>query len=107
MQLVFVEDDIGDHTSLDDKVYASCKSDRNKPPPFPAALLSVIVACAPDKLDQKFQIYLIATNIVEAYSSDPDGDENSNLEKLLNSCWQLGTFKKIRCLGEHSFGLVL
>jgi hypothetical protein len=63
MQLDFVEDDTGYHTSLDDKVYALCESDRNKPPLFAAALLPVIVACAPDKLDQKLQDVLIATDI--------------------------------------------
>ena len=60
---------------------------RNKPPPFPAAFL--LSACAPDKLDQKFRGSFIAADIVKAYSSDPDGDENSNLAKLLNWCRQV------------------
>jgi hypothetical protein len=107
MQLDFVEDDMGDHTSLDDKVCALFRSDRNKPPPFAAAILCYCAACAPDKFDQKFRNLSIAMDIVAAYSLDPGGDENSNLAKLLHWCWRLGTFKKIRCLSEHSFDLVL
>ena len=103
MQLDFVDDDIRGHTLLDAKVYEKCKSDRNQLPP--AALfvvLGAVVSTTPDKLDQKFKNFDAADDIVEKYSQDPDGDENSNLTKLLDWCWRHGTFEKIRRLSEHS-----
>ncbi len=107
--LDFVDDDILDHTSLDACVYEqSDDPDRNKVPPI-TFILQAVVLSAPDKLDQKFANLKNARDIVGKYSSDPNGDENSNLTKLLNWCWRQGTFEKIRRLSEHSFimGLVL
>ncbi|KAF8325743.1 hypothetical protein F5887DRAFT_1289437 [Amanita rubescens] len=95
--LDFVDDDILDPTSSDTFVYAQSDPDRNKMPPI-TFILQHVVESAPDKLDQKFRDSKNARDIVKEYSSDHNGDENSNLTKLLNWCWQQGTFKKIRCL---------
>ncbi|KAF8726091.1 hypothetical protein AX14_008074 [Amanita brunnescens Koide BX004] len=97
-QLDFVDDDIRDHTSLDSKLYAILRSDSNKEPPIAAVILMFVVSGSPDKLDQKFGNLDTARDIVEQYSLDPDGDDNSNLEKLLCWCWRQGTFEKIRRL---------
>ncbi|KAF8337712.1 kinase-like domain-containing protein [Amanita rubescens] len=70
---------------------------RNKIPPE-SYILERVVISAKDKLDQKFANIENAEDIVEKYSSDPNGDENSNLTKLLNWCWRQGTFEKIRRL---------
>ena len=102
-QLDFVDDDIRDHTSLDSEVYAICESDCNKEPPTAAFILMAIVSGNPDKLDQKFGNFDTARGIVWQYSLDPDGDENSNLKKLLGWCWRQGTFEMIRLLSEYSF----
>ena len=102
MQLDFVDDDIRGHTLLDAKVYGKCKSDRNQLPPAALFVLLAVVSTTPDKLDQKFAVFKPAYDIVEKYSQDPDGDENSNLTKLLDWCWRHGTFEKIRRLSEHS-----
>ncbi len=98
----FVDDDILDHTSSDAYVYAKSGSDRNNVPPITFILLAIVVLSAPDKLDQEFANLKNAMDIVEKYSSDPNGDENSNLTKLLNWCWRQGTFERIRRLSEHS-----
>ena len=100
--LDFVDDDILDHTSSDAYVYAHFDPDRNQVPPVTFILTGVVLS-APDKLDQRFANLKNARDIVEKYSSDPNGDENSNLTKLLDWCWRQGTFGKIRCLSEHSF----
>ena len=92
-----------DHASLDAYVYARCDPDRNIVPPVGWVIIQAVIASAPDKLDQKFANFKDAGDIVEKYSSDPNGDENSNLTKLLNWCWRQGTFEKIRRLSEHSF----
>jgi hypothetical protein len=97
MQLDFIDDDIRDHTPLDAKVYTMLRSDCNHAPPIPAVLLFTA-----DNLNQKLN-YNTLHEIVAKYSVDPDGDENLNLEKLLDSCWRRGGFRKIRCLSEHSF----
>ena len=104
MQLDFVDDDIRDHTSLDSEVYAVFELDRNEEPPIAMAgsILTAVVSGSPDKLDQKFLNPKTARGIVEQYSLDPDGDENSNLKKLLGRCWRQGTFEKIRRLSEYS-----
>ncbi|SRR5713226_8715321 len=111
MQFDFIDDDTRDHTSLDAEVYAElnamfdCKDVPPSPaaiPPHPAVILCVVAAISPEGM-------FISTNlpscrsIVAKYSRDPDGDENSNLAKLLVSCWRRGEFRKIRCLSEHSF----
>jgi hypothetical protein len=103
MQLDFVDDDICDHTPLDAKVYAMWNSDCNKVPPSAAFILVTVAASAPDKLDKKLFDINTADEFVVKYSPDPDGDENSNLKKLLGWCWRHGTFEKIRRLSEHSF----
>jgi hypothetical protein len=103
MQLDFIDDDIRDHTPLDAKVYAAVGLDCNDAPPPPTLILEVVAASAPDNLDRKFLNVETAGEIVAKYSLDPDGDENSNLGKLLSSCWRRGEFRKIRCLSEHSF----
>jgi hypothetical protein len=100
--LDFVDDDILDHTSSDAFVYAQSNPDRNQIPPI-TFILQHVVESTPDKLDQKFRDSKHARDIVKEYSSDPNGDENSNLTKLLSWCWQQGTFEKIRRLSEHSF----
>jgi hypothetical protein len=100
--LDFVDDDTLNPTLSDAHVYARSDPDRNKMPPIPYILLTVVTS-AKDKLDQKFANIENAEDIVEKYSSDPNGDENSNLTKLLSWCWQQGTFEKIRRLSEHSF----
>ena len=105
MQLDFVDDDIRDHTSLDSKVYAVFRLDRNEEPPIAiiaGSVLSAIVCGCPDKLDQKLVNPETARDIVEQYSLNPDGDENSNLKKLLGWCWRQGTFEKIRRLSGYS-----
>jgi hypothetical protein len=84
-------------------VYKLSKSGSNDAPPAPSFILELVVASAPDSLDQKFRDFITANDIVEKYSLDPDGDENSNLGELLHSCWRQGKFAKIRCLSEHSF----
>jgi hypothetical protein len=100
MQLDFIDDDIRDHTLLDAKVYAALRSDCNHAPPIPAVLLfTILIAGSADNLNQKLNY----NEIVTKYLVDPDGDENSNLEKLLDSCWRRGGFRKIRCLSERSF----
>ncbi|KIM80231.1 hypothetical protein PILCRDRAFT_9777 [Piloderma croceum F 1598] len=98
MELDFVDDDIRDHTPLDAKVYAMWNSDCNKVPSSAGLILATVVACALDKLDQKFCDINTADDFVARYSPDPDGDENSNLKKLLGWCWRHGTFEKIRRL---------
>jgi hypothetical protein len=103
MQLEFIDDDILDHTPLDAKVYELLQSDRNNASLHPAIILLVVVSSAPNSLDQTFRDFITANDIVEKYSLDPDGDENSNLRELLRSCWRQGKFAKIRCLSEHSF----
>jgi len=102
MQLDFIDDDICDHAPLDAKVYTECESNRNNVPPSASSMLQEVVATAPDKLDQKFQTLQTAKQIVEEYSPNPDGDEGSNLRKLLSWCWRQGTFEKIRRLSECS-----
>jgi hypothetical protein len=107
MQLDFTDDDIRDHTPLDAKVYAAAGLDCNNAPPSPAFILAAVAVSAPDNLDRKFLNFETAGEIVAKYSLDPDGDENSNLGKLLGSCWRRGEFRKIRCLSEHSFTKLL
>ena len=106
-QLDFVDDDIRDHTSLDSKLYAILRSDSNKEPPIAAVILMFVVSGSPDKLDQKFGNLDTARDIVEQYSLDPDGDDNSNLEKLLGWCWRQGTFEKIRRLSKYGFMILI
>jgi len=104
MQFEFVDDDIGDHTPLDDQVYTACESICIDEPPPAAILLQEIVSSAQDELDRKFLNYQTTKKIVAEYSlNNPDGDENSNLTKLLEWCWRRGTFKKIRCLSECNY----
>lgn len=102
MQLDFVDDDIDDHAPLDAKVYLACESDCNKEPPLGRVILQDVVESALDKMDSKFLNNTVSKQILEEYSQDPDGDENSNLKKLLRWCWQHGSFEKIRRLSEHS-----
>ena len=102
MPLKFVTDDITNHSSLDNIVYKAFESDCKKEPPQPALLLMLIVNSAPDKMDKERSNIEVLMQILEEYSRDPDADENSNLKKLLRSCWQRGSFEKIRRLGEHS-----
>lgn len=84
-------------------MYAGCESDCSKePPPLLWMVLCEVVNSASDKLDKTFRDMAFAKQILEEYSQNPDADENSNLKKLLRSCWRLGSFEKIRCLGEHS-----
>ena len=102
--LDFVDDDILDHTSSDAFVYTMTESDpESDPDRNKAAILEAVILSAPDKLDQRFANLMNAREIVQKYSSDPNGDENSNLMKLLDWCWRQGTFRQIRCLSEHSF----
>jgi len=102
MKLDFVDDDIDDHAPLDAKVYLAFQSDCNKEPPLVRAILEEVVESALDKMDSKFLNITVLKQILEEYSQDPDGDENSNLKKLLRWCWQHGSFEKIRRLGVHS-----
>jgi hypothetical protein len=105
-RLDFVVDDIVDHNSLDNKVYKSFRSNWDREPPPAISILEAVVNHSPDKLDQKFNNFGAAVDIVAKYSPlipAASGDENSNLEQLLERCWRQGTFQKIRCLSEHSF----
>lgn len=98
MPFELVNDDISDHAPLDAKVYAACESDCSKEPPPLGLLLNEVLMNTPDKMIRDF---IVARQILEEYSQDPGADEYSNLKKLLRSCWQLGSFEKIRRLSEH------
>jgi adenylate cyclase len=87
---------------LDAKVYTAFESNRDDAVPSAAHILQEVVASSPDKLDQKFQTLQTTKQVVKEYSPNPDGDENSNLTKLLSWCWRQGTFEKIRRLSECS-----
>ena len=63
----------------------------------------MVASPAPDNIDPKIEYLRTAIDIVEEYSQ-ANGDDNSNLEKLLVSCWQRGTFWKIRRLSEDTTG---
>ena len=102
MALRFVTDDIADHSPLDAMVYEACESNRKMEPPPLTMLLPIVVNTAPDKMDKERLNIEVLMQILEEYSRDPDADENSNLKKLLRSCWQRGSIEKIRRLGEHS-----
>ena len=102
MPLDLVSDDIGDHASPDATVYRLFNSNSNQEPPATPALLMAVVATSRDKMDKKLANAKYFLQILEQYSLDPGADENSNLKKLLRSCWQRGSFKEIRCLSEHS-----
>ncbi|KAF8806748.1 hypothetical protein BYT27DRAFT_7223930 [Phlegmacium glaucopus] len=70
--LDLVDNDIFDHTSLDANLYAEFKSDRNKAATIPAvSILLAVVASSPDKLDQRFQIYNAAKNILDVAYNKP------------------------------------
>ena len=102
MQLDFIDNNIRGHTLLDTKVYEYCQLDCNQSLPPAFIILTATVATTWDKLDQKFRDSNAANDIVKKYSQDPDGDENSNLTKLLSWCWWHGMFEKIWHLSEHS-----
>ena len=102
MPLEFVSDDIGDHASLDTIVYETLGSNSNEEPPAPVYLLVTVASFSSGKMDEKFSTLVAAIKFLKDYSPDPGADENSNLVKLLRSCWQRGSFKEIRLLSEHS-----
>jgi len=101
MQFDFIDDDTPDHAPLDAKVNASLNAmfDSAHPPP-PAIILHVVLAASPEGM--LISMDLPSSQLFVAdHSRDPNGDENSNLTKLLVSCWEVRKFGKIRCLSEH------
>ena len=108
MQFDFIDDDTPGHASLDAKVYASLNAilnvfnimfDSDHPPP-PAIILHAVQEASPEGMFISMNMTSRITFVAD-HSRDPNGDENSNLTKLLVSCWEVRKFGKIRCLSEH------
>ena len=107
MQFDFIDDNTLDHASLDAEVNAILNAPNpmcdSAIPPHPIIILQVVVQTVSPKGMFISMDLRSSTSIIVDHSRDPDGDENSNLTKILNSCWRGGKFRKIRCLSEHSF----
>ena len=101
----FVDNDINDHKSLDDSVYKYLEENMidisSSLSGLEAGSILFIIASGCHHLDAKLTDFGYSQKIVKNFSKDPDGDENSNLLKLINSCLNKGSFERL--LSEHQF----